>query len=371
MNTIHLKLAGILMLVVLFSCKPDKKAELNELKKQHDVIADKIKKLESGLVDSSKIEKKLNVSVADIKPSVFKHYIEVQGKLDGENNVDVFPEAQGVIDKVYVSIGQTVKQGQPLARLNDAAAKDNIRALETQYKFVKETFEKQDTLWKQKIGSQMQYLQAKAAKEALESQLSSAREQISMMTIKSPINGTVEEINAKLGQFASAQSPTPPFRVLNFGMVKVKADVAEGYASKVNVGDNVVVYFPDINKEINAKISTASRYISPLNRTFTVEVRLAPENYGFKANMVAVLKINDYKADNALVIPINYIQSDPKGNFVYIAQNKDKKYIAKKAFVGEGQSYDGKMEITKGLKPEDKIITSNYLELEENETITF
>ena len=371
MNTIHLKLTGILMLVVLFACKPDKKAELNKLRKQHDEITDKIKKLESEIVDSSKVEKKLNVSVADIKPSVFKHYIEVQGKLDGENNVDVFPEGAGVVEEVLVVMGQSVTKGQSLARLNDGPARDQLRALETSYKLVKETFEKQDTLWKQKIGSQMQYLQAKSAKEQLESQISALKKQLGMLTIKSPINGTVEEVNVKIGQMASAANPVPPFRVLNFGMVKVKAEVAEGYASKVNVGDNVIVYFPDINKEINAKISTASRYISPTNRTFTVEVRLAPENYGFKANMVAVLKINDYKADNALVIPINYIQSDPKGNFVYVAENKDKKYIARKAFISEGQSYDGKMEVTKGLKPEDKIITSNYLELEENETITF
>ena len=371
MNTNHLKLAGILMLVVLFSCKPDKKAELNKLRKQHDEIADKIKKLESEVVDSSKIEKKLNVSVADLKPAVFMHYIEVQGKLDGENNVDVFPEGAGVVEEVLVGVGQAVTKGQALARLDAGPVRDQLKAIETQYKFASETFEKQQRLWDQKIGSEMQYLQAKTAKEQLESQRSAVKKQLGMMTIKSPINGTVEEVNVKLGQMASAAAPTPPFRVLNFGQVKVKAEVAEGYANKVNVGDNVIVYFPDLNKEINAKITTASRYINPLNRTFTIEVRLAPEKNSFKANMVAVLKINDYKADNALVIPVNYIQSDPKGNFVYIVASENKKSIAKKAFVEEGQSYDGKIEIKKGLKPEDKIITSNYLELEENESITF
>jgi hypothetical protein len=137
------------------------------------------------------------------------------------------------------------------------------------------------------------------------------------------------------------------------------------------VGDNVIAVFPDLNKEINAKITTASRYISPANRTFTVEVRLAPEKNGFKANMIAILKINDYKADKALVIPINYIQSDPKGNFVYIVKMKGSKNIATKAFISEGQSYNGMIEVTKGLQPEDKIITSNYLELEEGENITF
>jgi membrane fusion protein, multidrug efflux system len=217
----------------------------------------------------------------------------------------------------------------------------------------------------------MQYLQAKSAKEQLEAQRSAVKKQLGMMTIKSPINGTVEEVNVKLGQMASAAVPTPPFRVVNFNTVKVKAEVAEAYASKVNVGDMVQVYFPDLDKEITAKISSASRFISPANRTFIVEVRLNPEKISFKANMVAVLKINDYKADNAFVVPVNYIQTDPDGNFVYIADNKGTKNVAKKAIINQGQSYNGEVEITKGLKTGDKIITSGFLDLEQGEAISF
>lgn len=377
MNTFRL-IIPITILAFVFSCSTDKNAdkakkmaELTELQKQHDELSDKIAKLQKELTDSSKIEKKLTVTVLDIQPSVFKHYVEVQGKLDGEDYVDVSPEAAGVIDEIYVTNGQTVKKGQALASMNHDTYRDQLKGLETQYKFAKETFEKQQRLWDQKIGSEMQYLQAKTAKESLESQLSATRKQIDMFIIKSPINGTVEDVNVKVGQMASAANPIPPFRVINFSSIKVEAEVAEAYSQKVKIGDNVQVFFPDIDREIAAKISTASRYINPLNRTFTIEVKLNPDKNGFKANMISIIKINDYKNEKALVIPINYIQSDPEGIFVYVASKSGDKMIAKKAFIEQGQSYDGMIEITKGLTAGDKIITSGYLDLEVGESIAF
>lgn len=371
MNTTKFIPFLLLAVITIFGCKPDKVAELNKLRKQHDEISEKIKQLEKEISDPEKEQKTLRVSVATIQPTQFKHYIEVQGRLDGEDNVDVFPEAQGVVTEVFATIGQSVTKGQALARLDVGPANDQLKALETQYKFAKETFEKQQRLWDQKIGSEIQYLQAKTAKEQLESQINATKKQINMMTIKAPIDGTVEEVNVKIGQFASAASPVPPFRVLNFGSIKVKADVAEAYSKKVNVGDDVQVYFPDLNKEITAKISAASRFISPTNRTFTVEVRLKPEKNGYKANMVAVLKITDYSANNAIVVPVNYVQSDPNGTFVYVADNKGNKNVAKRVAIEQGQNYNGMVEITKGLTSGQKVVTSGYLDLEEGENITF
>lgn len=371
MNTKKIVPFLLIFAIAVFGCKEDKVAQLNKLRKKHDEIADQIKKLESEGSDSTKVIKTQRVSVTTIKPETFKHYIEVQGKLDGEDNVDVFPEAQGIIDDVMVSVGQSVTKGQALAHIDKGPARDQLKALETQYKLACETFEKQQRLWDQKIGSEMQYLQAKTAKEQLESQLAATRKQIDMMTIKAPIAGTVEEVNIKVGQAVSAALPTPPFRVLNFSILKVKAEVAEAYAYKVNVGDAVLVYFPDLNKEISAKITSASRFINPTSRTFTVEVRINPENSGYKANMIAVLKINDYKADNAIAVQVNYIQSDMNGSFVYVTENIGNKTIAKKAPVKQGQSYNGMIEITEGLKPGDRLITSGYLDLENGEAIKF
>lgn len=362
----------ILIFAVVVSCKPDKKAELEKLKKKQKELALQISAIEKELGDTTTVDKSLQVSVADITPTVFKHYIEVQGKLDGEENVDVQPEgAGGTVREILVRAGQAVSKGQVLARLNDVGLRDQLKALESTYTLAKENFERTERLWQQKIGSEMNYLSAKSNKEALEGQIGALKEQISMMNIKSPINGTVEEVNIKVGQITSPQLPIPAFRVVNFNSLKVKAEVAEAYASRVKVGDNVLIFFPDLSKEIDAKITTASRVVSPTNRTFTVESYINPDKNGFKANMIAVLKINDYKAENATVIPINYIQTDLSGNFVYVAEKNNNSYVAKKVYIEQGQSYNGAIEITKGLKAGDKVVTSGYLDLEEGEKIRF
>lgn len=371
MNTKKMIPFLLISAIAIFSCKQDKMAQLNKLRKQQDDISNEINKLKTEVNDPEKALKTLRVTVAPVKPETFKHYIEVQGKLDGEDNVDVFPESQGVIDEVLVGVGQKVTKGQPLAHIDKGPARDQLKALQTQYDFAKETYEKQQRLWDQKIGSEIQYLQAKTNKEQLESQIAATSKQIDMMTIKAPIYGTVEEVNVKVGQFTSPAMPTPPFRVLNFSTLKVKAEVAEAYSHKVNVGDAVLIYFPDLDKEISARISTVSRYINPTNRTFIVEVRINPENSGYKANMIAVLKINDYTADHAITVSVNYIQNDPNGDFVYVAQNNGSKNVAKKMFIEQGQSYNGMVEITKGLKSGDVIVTSGYLDLEPGEIISF
>ncbi len=374
MNTLKLSIYAMILVISISACKQDKKTEIEKLKKQQNEIAEKIKKLELELGDSNAIDatKILGVTVEALKPTVFKHYIEVQGRLDGEENVDVQPEGMGgAVQAILVQTGQYVTKGQALARLNDAALRDQLKALESTYALAKENFERQERLWDQKIGSEMQYLQAKSNKESLEGQISALKEQINMNTIKSPINGTVEEINIKVGQLSSPQSPIPAFRVVNFNTVKVKAEVAEGYSKKVAIGDNVKIIFPDLEREVDAKISAVSRYINTVNRTFMVEVKIDPKKDGFKANMIAILKITDYKSDSAISIPVKYIQSGLDGDYVFIVQTKNNRHYASRAIIKQGLSYNGIVEITEGLKSGDQIITAGYLDLEEGEEIKF
>jgi membrane fusion protein, multidrug efflux system len=369
---------SIIILVLAFftiiSCSEDKQAELAKLKKQQNEISEKIKQLEMELGGSAAIDKsKLRtVSFEEIKPVEFKHYIEVQGKLDGEENVEVQPEGMGgAVQAILVKTGQYVTKGQVLARLNDAALRDQLRAMESTYALAKENFERQERLWEQKIGSEMQYLQAKSNKESMEGQISALKEQINMSSIKSPINGTVEEINIKIGQISSPQLPIPAFRIINFNSVKVKAEVAEAYSQKVSVGDNVNVIFPDLNREVEEKVSAVSRYINTVNRTFLVEVKLDPKKDGFKANMIAVLKITDYKNDKAICIPVKYIQTDLDGEFVFIIETRENRSYAKRVPIKQGLSYNGQVEITEGLQVGDKLIQSGYLDLENGEEINY
>jgi RND family efflux transporter MFP subunit len=369
-----MKTKGILLLTALMivvSCKTDKKAELANLKKEHDQITEKIMKLEEEIADENKAkgiveDKSKTVSVTEIKPGNFSHFIEVQGKLDGDENVSATAMMGGLVTSIYVKSGDVVKKDQIMVEVEHAAQSAQLKSLETNLQLLTELYDKQKALWDQKIGSEVQYLTAKTNKESLENQIKSLREQIDMCCIKAPINGTVEDMPLKLGQMMSPGLTS--IRVVNFNKVKVIADIAEGYSSKIRLGDKVKIYFPDLSKEVIASISFASRFISPVNRTFTVEANILENVPDLKANMVAMLRIVDYSNDKAISIPMNYIQNDKKGYFVYFTDASKK---VMKAQVEMGQTYNGIAEITKGLKPGDFVISSGYLDLEEGMMVNF
>jgi membrane fusion protein (multidrug efflux system) len=346
------------------------------LKKKIDRKRTMISKIEQQITDLEaelatldtvkKIDAQL-VAVTDVKAEAFDHYIEVQGSLDGDNNVAVFPEAMGVIEEINVQVGQRVSKGQILARMNDAAVRESIKGLETGLELATTIFNKQKSLWEQNIGSEVQYLTAKNAKETLEAQFAATKKQLDMMHIKSPINGTVEESSIKIGQTASPQYPA--FRVVNFGQLKVITEVAEAYAAKIKPGDEIIVYLPDIKKEYKARVNFASNYINQVNRTFRVEATLKESDPQMKANMVAIVKINDYKNENAIVLPMNLVQNDQNNTFIFVAEKSSEEYKVVKRKVTTGQVYNGLAEITSGLTPGDIIITQGYLDVEEGDYV--
>ncbi len=180
-------------------------------------------------------------------------------------------------------------------------------------------YEKQQSLWNQSIGTEVQYLQAQNQKESLEKQLNVLQQQYEMSKIKSPINGTVDEVMAKLGEAASPGFPS--FRVVNLSSMKVVADIAENYAGTIKVGDEVTIRFPDANKEIIKKVTAVSQVIDPASRSFQVDIRLGSEEQKyFHPNMVAVLKIRDYSKENSITVPINIVQNSEEGKFVFLAK---------------------------------------------------
>jgi RND family efflux transporter MFP subunit len=363
----------IAVLVLLASCKGknDKQAELTKLIKERDKLTEQIVSLQKEVeAETGKASKTALVAVEDVKIQGFDHYIEVQGKLDGDQNVAVFPESSASVTSVNVKVGDYVRKGQVLATLDAAVLKQSMRELKTNLDLATQLYNKQKALWDQKIGSEVQYLQAKSNKESLESRLSQLQHQIDMSLIKSPIDGSVEDAPLRIGQMASPA--VAAFRVVNFSTIKVVADVAEAYTSKINKGDAVKIYFPDINKEIDARVDFASKYINPINRTFQIEVHL-PSSVSniLKTNMITYVRVNDYKNKKAIAIPINYVQNDQKGSFVMLAVNESGKNIAKRTPVTLGLSYNGLSEITNGLKEGDKLISKGFLDLENGEAISF
>ncbi len=357
----------IVAVFVMAGCgASDKNAELAKLKKQKEQIETKIKDLESGITPDTTSDggKVMNVAVKEVGETVFDHFIEIQGRLDGDENVGVTSQMLGVVKHVFVKPGESVRRGQVLGELDGSVMDQTLKELQASLEFVTDVYNRQKTLWEQKVGSELQYLQAKNNKESLENRIKTLKEQVEMTKIVSPINGNVEDVAIKVGMAVAPGFNA--FRVVNFDRVKVVADVSETYSDRIKRGNKVVLYFPDLKHEVNSTVDFASKFINAINRTFIIEVRFTPEKViEYKANMVVVTRINDYHNDKAIVVPINYIRSEEKGDFIMIAENG----VAKKLVVKTGLSYNGNIEITEGLKTGDNIITAGYQDLEDGQKL--
>jgi len=361
--------AALVIFAAACGSTTDKKSELEGLKNQRDELNSKIETLESELKtkENPANMKFTDVAVTEAQVSEFNHYLEVQGKVDGEDNIAVSAQMAGVLTSVYVTEGDAVKKGQVLAQLDNSVILQQVENLKTQLNFATNIYNKQKSLWDQQIGSEIQYLTAKNNKESLELNLAALKDQLEMTRIKSPINGTVEEVNLKVGQMASPGLPA--VRVVNFSTAKIVAEISEAYASKIKAGDRVIVSFPDFNTEIETKIHFTSKYINPINRTFQTEIRLGASKVVYRANMMAVVKINDYSNPSAFVIPVSLVNESSTGKYVYVAKEEGGKLIARRQIVSVGNTYNGMAEITQGLRQGDKIITTGYTNLVEGQLI--
>ena len=374
MKTIKLSITGTIVLFLMFSCG-NKQTQLSKLKDQQTAITEKIKTLESeinaGQKDTLNPSKFKLVGLKEVAINTFDHFVRVQGKIDGDQNAAVFADAPGTVASKFADVGQKVVKGQVLAQIDDQMYRSQMQSLETQYKFASDMYDKQKRLWDQKIGSEVQYLQSKTSKESLEKQISSLKQQIDKFKIKSPIDGTIEECNIKVGGVVSPDPRLAAYRVLAFQNLKVTAEVSEAYSSRVKLGDKLVVLFPDINKQIETKVDFVSKYINPVNRTFMIDTKLPNGIADLKANMIAIIQINDYHSEKAIQVPMNVIQTDPVGSYVYVVRQKDKFHAAFKQPVVLGNSYNGVAEVLSGLTVGDKVISVGYQELVDGEYIRF
>ncbi len=358
MNT-YMKKSGIFILLVtlLVACKaPDKKAELDKLRKEKSEIETKIAALEAELAktDTTSEERALEVSVTDATPETFRTYVEILGKVDADESVSLSSEIPGTVVRINVKAGDRVTKGQVLAETDSRAAQQQLVAMQTNLSLLTQLYEKQKNLWEQKIGSEVQYLQSKTQKESMEANISALQEQIRMSKIISPIDGTVDGVNIKIGQ---AIAPgVPAINVINFNTLKIKADVAEHYMSKVKGGNEVLVYFPDVNDSAVTKLTHVSRAINAVTRTFGVEAGL-DNTKEYHPNMVARLRINDYTSEKPeLVIPVKYIQKGTTESYVMVVE-KDR---AVKHSILISREYNGLALIASGIQAGDQIITEGY-----------
>ena len=345
----------------------EKRAALEKIKKEIAALQSKAKQLETEIakLEPTKENNKL-VETEVIAAAAFESYLDIEGKADAEQSTIATAQVPGTVTQVIAKAGDAVSAGQALAYLDNSTLRQSRLQLEQQLSFANTLFEKQKRLWQQGVGTEVQYLTAKNQKEALEKNLSTLDAQLAMYTIKSPINGTVESVDLKIGQVAAPGLPS--FKVVNLRNLKIIADVAESYSNKINTGDGVKINFMDINKTIDSKVTFTSKVIDPLNRTFRIEIRL--NNVAdVKPNMLAKLKIADYQNKSALTVPTNAITSGVEETYVMVKETINGKEIARKRLVKTGHTGETRTEILEGLKAGDAVIVTGYQELNDGQTI--
>lgn len=353
--------ALVLFLAACGTKTKDKTTRLAELKKQQTDINQQITQLEAetGKKESSRITE---VSAFAVTPQTFISYIQVQGTIDAEENVMANAQAPGIITAIYRRAGDQVSRGQVIAQLDNSALQQQILQIQSQVQLATTVYNRQKNLWDQKIGTEVQFLQAKTNRDVALRQLSAVRAQASMYRIVSPINGTIDQMDLKIGQ--AVQPGMQGVRIVNLSRLKVKASIPETYAGKVKQGDRVIVSVPDARDSVNATVTYASKVIDPASRSFGIEVRL-PSNRTLKPNMTAVLRIVDYQKDDAIVLPVKAIMKSETGAYVYVAENN----VAKRVEITTGSTYGGQIEVTSGVKAGDKIITDGVQNIEEGDSI--
>lgn len=336
----------------LIDKKKELSGELGDIQHQIDSLEKEIIKLDPEYGK----EKAVAVVADTVKKGPFRSYIELHGVVESGSNVLIVPEISGTIRKIAVKSGQTVKKGQVLAQIDTDVLQKNLQELKTSLELAEELYQKQDRLRQQNIGSEVQYLEAKNRKESLEQSIQTVAVQISKGTIRSPIDGKVEEVIPREGEMASPQMPFA--RVVNTTRgAYVEAEVSEAFYRRINLNDSVWVTFKFIDEQIKAPITYKSDFIDPGNRTFKIHVTLPANKKGYPPNLLGVVRLEIDSQEEVISVPTHLIQLDEKVPYVFAVQEQKGGLVAVKTPVKRGQMSGNRTVITKGIKEGDVIIT--------------
>jgi len=366
----------------------DKKTELQKLKAEQNATNEKVRKLEEEIakLDTTAVNRAKLVSVTPLTQSNFTHYIDLQGKIDAENISYIAPRGgPGFVTALYVKQGDAVRKGQLLVKLDDVMARQavtqaeqNVQGVQTQLTLARDLHRRQQNLWAQGIGTEVQLLDAKTRMEGLEVQLKSAevgvqqaRERLAQTSVYSDVSGIADVVQIKAGELFSGVGATgqPQIRIVNTSDLKVVVDVPETYIASVKKGTPVVIEVTDVNKTFKSTISRIGQQINANSRALTAEAKI-PSDAALRPNQLAVIKIQDYTVKNTIVIPMTTIQTDEKGKYVFVLATEKGKQIARKKAVEVGQIYGEQIEVRAGLQAGEQLITQGYQGVYDGQVVT-
>ncbi len=329
------------------------RAKKSQIFEQQQELEENIKLLDSVIASKSGEEKLPLITAIQIENQRFDHFLELQGNVQTKQNVLVYPEMAGTLYKVYVKEGQKVSKGQLLASIDDGGMGSQLAQLKTQSDLAKTTFERQKRLWEQKIGSEIQYLQAKTNYESAENMVKQAQSQLGKSTLRAPFAGIVDDIIKDQGTVVAPGQGSEVFRIVNLSDMYIDVEVPESYLGSISNGKDAYVYFPAIGDSVTTKIRQTGNFIKPSNRSFSVEIPVPNKDGKIKPNLSAKVNLNDYSSENALLIPQSIISENAEGEqYIFIAENPDaeNEAIAKKTVITTGKSQKGQIEVLSGLQ---------------------
>ncbi|MDY2585934.1 efflux RND transporter periplasmic adaptor subunit [Winogradskyella aquimaris] len=342
----------------------------DELVNQQQALAVQIKQLDNKLQSISPDRNVPLITTFLAQPKEFKHYLELQGSVETKQNIVITPETGGIITNIYVKEGQNVIKGQLLASIDDGGLSQQKAQLEIQADLAKTTFERQKRLWDQKIGSEIQYLQAKSQYEGLQKSIAQINQQLSKNSVRAPFSGIIDDVITEQGNVA-APGQTPLMRLVNLSDMYIKTDVPESYITSINKGKEVEIDFPVLGKSITSKIRQTGNFINPANRTFDVEIAVPNKDRSIKPNLTARLKINDYVNENAILIPQSIISENAEGQqYVYILTEKNGDIAtAKRVIIKTGRTQQDNIEVLAGLEENAEIIKEGARSVKDGQTV--
>lgn len=354
-----------------------KSKDLNKIKssreivhKEYEKLVAELAKLDKAIAELDPNKKNPLVKTITVKDTLFNHYIEIQGNVETKENIVISPEFSGILTQVFVKAGQKVSKGQVLARIDDGGMSAQLAQAETQLALAKTTFERQKNLWDQKIGSEIQFLQAKTSLESQQKVVSQIKSQLNKTNVVAPFSGTIDEVITEKGKVVSPGMEL--FRIVNLSNMYVSANVPENYISQLKLGANVEVYLNALGKSYSGKVRQVGNYINPNNRTFSIEIALPNPDNLLRPNQVAVLKIEDYKNPNALLLPENILQETADGSkVIYTVGNIGKENTAKvtQKKVEIGYTSGAFVEIKSGLETGETVVTDGAKSLKDGITV--